>query len=147
MSDKTLEVLKKYRTIAVVGCSRDPSKDAHRIPNYMKENGYKIIPINPYADEILGKRCYPTLLDMPENLQKTVEILDIFRPSEDVPPIVDQAITIRKTVGRPFVIWMQLGIVHERAGERARRAGMDVIMDRCLLVEHRRLVAASQTKM
>lgn len=135
----TVEILRKYRTIAVVGCSRDPSKDARQIPRYMKENGYRIIPVNPLAEEVLGERCYKTLLDMPEDVQKMVEIVDIFRPSEDVPAIVDQAIEMKRRVGRPMVVWTQLGIVNDMAAEWARKAGLDVVMNRCLMIEHKRM--------
>lgn len=134
-----IEGILGLKNIAVVGCSRDPSKDAHRIPRYLKEHGYRIIPINPFADEILGERCYPSLLEMPDDLKSTVDVVDIFRPSRDVPPIVDQALELKKKYGRPKVIWMQLGIVNEGAARNARKAGMTVVMDRCMKIEHMRL--------
>jgi hypothetical protein len=134
-----IEGILGLKNIAVVGCSRDPSKDAHRIPRYLKEHGYRIIPINPFADKILGERCYPSLLEMPDDLKSTVDVVDIFRPSRDVPPIVDQALELKKKYGRPKVIWMQLGIVNEGAARNARKAGMTVVMDRCMKIEHMRL--------
>jgi len=133
-------VLERYSTIAVVGLSRDPAKDSYEVAEYLKPRGYRVIPINPFADEILGEKCYKTLLEVPENLQKTIEIVDIFRPAEDVPPIVDQAIRLKKMYGNPRVVWMQLGIVNEVAAERARKAGLVVVMDRCLMIEHKRLI-------
>lgn len=134
---KTKEIL-SLKTIAVVGCSRDEGKDAHLIPKYLKEHGYRIIPINPFADEILGERCYPSLMEMPEELKKTVDVVDIFRPSRDVPPIVDQALELKKKYGAPKVVWMQLGIVNEEAAKKARAAGIEVAMDRCMKIEHMR---------
>jgi len=133
-------VLERYSTIAVVGLSRDPAKDSYRVAEYLKARSYRIIPINPFADEILGEKCYRTLLDVPESLQNTIEIVDIFRPAEDVPPIVDQAIQLKKMYGNPRVVWMQLGIVNEVAAERARKAGLVVVMDRCMMIEHKRLI-------
>jgi len=133
-------VLERYSTIAVVGLSRDPAKDSYRVAEYLKARGYRVIPINPFADEILGEKCYRTLLDVPESLQKTIEIVDIFRPVEDVLPIIDQAIRLNKMYGNPRVVWMQLGIVNEVAAERARKAGLIVIMDRCMMIGHKRLI-------
>jgi len=133
------EILQNYRTIAVVGLSQDPHKDSHRVAAYLKTHGYRIIPVNPSAQEVLGEKSYPTLLDIPEEIQKTIEVVDVFRRSEDVPPIVEQAISLKKKLGHPFVVWMQLGIANEEAAQAARRAGLVVVMDRCLMVEHRRL--------
>lgn len=140
MSDEDMrEILTKYRTVAVVGLSRDPSKYSYAVADYLKKHGFNIIPVNPLADEIMGLKSYKTLLDIPSELQKTIEIVDIFRPSADVPPIVEQAIQLRQIHGAPQVIWMQLDIVNEQAAEMARKAGMMVIMDRCMMREHRAL--------
>ncbi len=128
----------EFKTIAVVGCSRDPAKDAHRIPRYLKEHGYNIIPINPFSDEILGEKCYPSLLELPEELKSAIEIIDIFRPSMDVLPIVEQAVELKKEFDKPYVIWMQLGIKSKEGARIARDAGMAVGMDRCLKIEHMR---------
>jgi len=133
-------ILKEYSKVSVVGLSRDPTKDSYVVAAYLKEHGYKIIPINPFADEILGEKCYKSLLDLPEELQKTVEIVDIFRPSKDVPPIVDQAVQLKKKYGNPYVVWMQLGIVNEEAAKKARDAGLIVVMDKCMMVEHRNIL-------
>ena len=133
------EVLEKYRVIAVVGLSKEPGKDSHRVSAYLKQHGYRIIPVNPFADEVLGEKSYPSLLDIPFEIQKTIEIVDIFRPGKDVPPIMEQAIKLKEKNGKPFVVWMQLGIVNEQAAEAGRRAGLIVVMDKCLMVEHRRL--------
>lgn len=128
-------VLKSCRTVAAVGLSRNPDKDSYRVAHYLQSVGYRIIPVNPFANEILGEKCYNSLLDIPE----TIEIVDIFRPSEDVPPIVEEAIEIKKKRGTPNVVWMQLGIVNEEAARQAREAGFTVVMNRCMMVEHRRL--------
>ena len=138
--DQIREILTKYKTIAVVGLSKEPEKDSHRVSAYMKQHGYRIIPINPFADEVLGEKSYKSLLDVPAQIQKTLEIVDVFRPAMDVPPIVDQAIQLKALYGRLFVVWMQIGIVNEQAAEVARKAGLIVIMDKCIMVEHERLI-------
>jgi uncharacterized protein len=148
LSDEDMrEILTKYRTVAVVGLSRDPSKYSYAVADYLKKHGFNIIPVNPLADEIMGLKSYKTLLDIPSELQKTVEIVDIFRPSADVSPIVEQAIQLRQIHGAPQVIWMQLDIVDEQAAEMARKAGMTVIMDRCMMMEHRALEGRGDKKM
>lgn len=134
-TEQIKSILEKHKAVAVVGLSKDPAKDSHRVAKYLKRKGYGIIPINPFADAILGEKCYKTLLDMPE----TVEIVDVFRPAKEVMPIVEQAIEMKKRHGNPRVIWMQLGIVNEEAARRARDAGLTVIMDRCMMAEHKRL--------
>jgi len=133
------EILEKYRVIAVVGLSKEPGKDSHKVSAYLKQHGYRIIPVNPFAEEVLGEKSYPSLLEIPSEIQKTIEVVDIFRPTEDVLPIVEQVIKLRALYGKPLVIWMQLGIVNEQAAEAAKRAGLIVVMDRCLMVEHYRL--------
>lgn len=138
--DQIREILTKYKTIAVVGLSKEPEKDSHRVSAYMKQHGYRIIPINPFTDEVLGEKSYKSLLDIPAQIQKTIEIVDVFRPANDVPPIVDQAIQLEASYGRPFVVWLQIGIVNEQAAEAARKAGLIVIMDKCIMVEHERLI-------
>ena len=138
--DQIRDLLKKYKVIAVVGLSKELEKDSHIVSAYLKQHGYRIIPVNPFADEVLAEKSYKSLLDIPPEIQKTIEIVDIFRPSKDVPPIVEQVIKLKQTYGKPFVVWMQLGIVNAQAAEAARRAGLIVVMDKCLMVEHHRLV-------
>ena len=133
-------ILNSYRTIAVVGISRQKIKDSHIVAEYMKSKGYRIIPINPFADEILGEKCYKSLLEMPEELQKQVEIVDIFRPSDKVMPVVEEAIRLRERHGNLKVIWMQLGIANEEAARKAEAAGLRVIMNKCIMSEHKRLI-------
>jgi len=145
--DEIKDVLEKYRTVAVVGLSRDSSKDSHMVAQFLKSRGWRIIPVNPFVDEVLGEKCYRSLLEMPEDVQKTIEVVDIFRPPQDVPSIVDQAIQLREKNGKPHVVWMQLGIVNEEAAARARKAGLTVIMDRCMKVESERLEKEKDTEL
>lgn len=133
------EILKKTKVIAVVGLSPDPEKDSHIVSVYLKQHGYKIIPVNPFASEILSEKSYPSLFDIPFEIQKTIDIVDIFRPAKDVQPIIEQAIKIKQIYGRPLVVWLQLGIINEQAAKMAEQADLVVVMDKCLMVEHRRL--------
>lgn len=133
------EILTKYKTVAVVGASRDSSKDSHRVAKYLKKNGFRIVPINPHADKILGEKSYKSLLKTPTKAQRVLEIVDIFRPSDDVVPIVEQVITLRKKHCNPQVVWMQIGIINEQAAELSVKAGLTVVMDRCIMQEHQRL--------
>jgi predicted CoA-binding protein len=128
-------VLESYRTVAVVGLSRDPAKASYRVAQYLQSAGYRIIPVNPFVDEVLGEKSYKSLLDVPE----AIEVVDIFRPSEDVPAIVEEVIELKSRLGTPKVIWMQLGIVNKEAARRTKETGFTVVMDRCMMVEHRRL--------
>ena len=130
------EILKKSKVIAVVGLSKEMGKDSHRVSAYMQQQGYRIIPVNPFADEVLGEKSYPSLLDIPAELAKTIEIVDIFRRAEDVPLIVEQSIKLKEAYGNLKAVWMQLGIVNKQAAEAAKKAGLTVVMDRCLMVEH-----------
>ncbi|MEW6222151.1 MAG: CoA-binding protein [Candidatus Hadarchaeota archaeon] len=138
--DETLKII-CLKTVAVVGLSRDPAKDSHRVATYLKNHGHRIVPINPLAGEILGEKCYKSLLGAPEELQKSIEVVDIFRPSEDVPPIVEQAIQLKQKHGKLRAVWMQLDIVNEQAAKLAKGAGLDVVMNRCMMIEHKRLGA------
>jgi predicted CoA-binding protein len=133
------EILIKYRTVAVVGVSRDPSKDSHRVAKYLQSQGFHVIPVNPTADEVLGEKCYKSLLEMPVDIQRTIEIVDIFRPSSDTPAIVKQAVKLKERYDKPYVVWMQLGIINEQAAETARQAGITVVMNRCMMQEHAKL--------
>ncbi len=139
-SDKEIErILTNYRTVAVVGLSADSSKYSHVVAKFLQSKGWRIIPVNPNVETVLGEKSYKSLIDLPESVQKTVEVVDIFRRSEDVPPVVDQAIQLYAKNGKPFVVWMQLGIVNDEAAARARKAGLTVVMDKCMKVEFQRL--------
>ncbi len=133
------QILAESRTIAVVGLSRDPDKASYRVAAYLKKQGFRIVPVNPSADEILGEKSYRSLLEIPVDVQKTLDVVDVFRPAKDVLAIVEQAVKLKKANGKPCVVWMQLGIVNEQAAETARKAGLTVVMDRCMMVEHMHL--------
>lgn len=137
-SEQSMKAALRSKTIAVVGLSKNPEKDSNDVASYLKSHGYRIVPINPTADEILGEKCYASLLDLPDELKRQVEVVDIFRRPEDVPPIVEEAIQLRKNHSRLTAVWMQLGIVNEEAATKARKAGLNVVMDRCMKFEHGR---------
>ena len=137
--NETKEILTKYKTVAVVGLSRKPEKDSYRVSAYLKKHGFRIIPVNPFTDKVLGEKSYESLLGIPSEIQKTIEVVDIFRPVKDVPLIVEQAIKLKKRNGKPHVVWMQLGIVNEKAAEAATKAGLTVVMNKCMMIEHKRL--------
>ena len=126
------EILEAYHTVAVVGLSDDDTRPSYTVASYLKNAGYHIIPVNPTETEVLGEKAYPNLLSIPE----PVDIVDIFRRPENVPPHVDEAITIGAKV-----VWMQLGISNEEADVKARAAGLEVIQDRCIRAAHRELLA------
>ncbi|OAQ51181.1 succinate--CoA ligase [Natrinema mahii] len=128
-----IEEILEYETIAVVGCSSTPGKAAHDVPKYLLEHGYDVIPVNPYAEEIFGREVADSLADVEDE----IDIVCIFRPSEEVSEIVDAALE-RDDVE---VVWTQQGIRDDEAAARAETAGRTVVQDRCLKVQHRRLVA------
>ena len=130
MGDDAKEILNESKTVAVVGISDKPERPSHKVASYLQEHGYSVIPVNPRLDEVLGERCYGSLEAVPEK----VDLVDIFRRSEDLPPIVESAIKIGAKA-----IWMQEGIINEEAAHIARAAGLTVIMDRCMLKEHSKL--------
>jgi thioredoxin len=147
-SSKDVEkILTDYRTVAVVGLSADSSKDSHIVAKFLQSKGWRIIPVNPNVGEILGEKSYKSLVDLPVPVQKEVEVVDIFRRSEDVPPIVDQAIQLREKNGKPYVVWMQLGIVNEEAAARARKSGLTVVMDKCMKVEFQHLESGEDAEL
>lgn len=121
------DILNSSKVIAIVGLSPNPNRPSHEVASYLIKQGYKIIPVNPNAREILGERCYPNLSSIPE----PVDVVDIFRRSEEVPAIVEEAIKIGAKA-----IWMQEGIINEEGAARAKEAGLMVVMDRCMLKEH-----------
>jgi len=123
-------LLRSAHTIAVVGLSSKRWRPSYGVSEYMKQAGYRIIPVNPGLSEVLGEKCYPDLAAVPE----TIDIVDIFRRSEFVPEVVEAAIRVGAKA-----VWMQEGVIHEAAARMARKAGLTVVMDRCLLKEHRKL--------
>ena len=130
-ADPILEILEQFKTIAVVGLSSNPSRASYEVTEYMQSVGYKIIPVNPNETEVLGEKSYARLEDVPEK----IEIVDVFRRAAEVPPVVESAIRVGAKV-----VWMQLGIENAEAAERARAAGLIVVEDACIRVEHRRRV-------
>jgi predicted CoA-binding protein len=134
-SDDAVRKLLDNDTIAVVGCSTTPGKAAHDIPRYMRDNGYDIVPVNPFADEIFGEEAYDSLEDVPDD----IDLVNVFRPSEEVPDIVDDVLARHEEAGDIDALWLQLNIRHDEAADRAVDAGLDVVQDKCLKVEHQRL--------
>ena len=127
-SDVIGELLKRTKTIAVVGLSNNPLRPSHGVSAYMQSHGYRVIPVNPSIQSALGEKAYASLLDVPEK----IDLVNIFRRSEFVEEIVDQAIQLKVPA-----VWMQQDVIHEKAAEKARQAGIFVVMDRCILIEHR----------
>ena len=129
-------ILKENRTIAVVGLSAQWFRPSFFAAKYLQEHGYRVIPVNPAYPQILGETCYPSLLEVPER----VDVVDVFRKPEDVPPIVDDAIRIGAKV-----LWLQIGVIHQAAEQRAREAGLEVVANRCMKIEHARLFGGLRT--
>jgi predicted CoA-binding protein len=125
-----LNILRSVKVVAVVGISRDPSKPAHYVPKFLKEKGYRIVPVNPFADEVLGEKAYKSLEEIPFK----VDVVNVFRPSGDVLPIAEQAI------GKAEVLWMQEGVYSREAAEKARSSGLKVVWNRCMMKEYVRLI-------
>ena len=134
--EEIFDILKKYKTVAVIGMSKNPEKDSYRIPEYLMKSGYRVIPVNPSADEILGQKSYKRLSDVPGD----IDIVDVFRPSDDIPNYVQDVIQ-----KKPKVFWEQLGIHNPEAEEKIASAGIKVVYDRCILVEHRKFGLISLT--
>ena len=130
-SDSELRKIYDLKNIAVVGMSKNEGKPAHFVPKYLIEHGYNVIPVNPTITEVLGRKSYPSIADIPDD----VDVVDVFRRSEDVPPVVNDA-TNKKGIK---VIWMQSGIYNEEAERKAKENGIDVVFNRCMMVEHNRL--------
>lgn len=130
------EVMRKYRVIAVVGASKNPEKDANTVPAYLQDHGYTIIPVNPTTNEVNGLKAYPSLADIPDELARTVEVVDVFRPSEELPEVARKVAEMRKKTGRPFVFWAQLHLENEDAKRILGEAEVDYVMDRCMRIEH-----------
>ncbi|NEX14092.1 MAG: CoA-binding protein [Prosthecochloris sp.] len=128
------EILESYKHVAVVGLSEKRDRPSHNVTKYLIHAGYTIYPVNPNLDKVFGITCYPSLLDIPDEKRKNIEIVDIFRKAEHVDRIVDEAIEIGAKV-----IWMQLGIINDKAAGKAREAGLEVVENQCMAVEHHHL--------
>jgi len=129
-SDDEIKQIFSLKNVAVVGMSKHPEKAAHFVPKYLSEQGFNILPVNPTSSEILNKKCYSSVTEVDE----PIDIVDVFRPSDQVLPFVEQAITMK-----PKVIWLQQGIHNQEAEELARKEGIKVVFNRCMLAEHQRL--------
>lgn len=129
-TDEQIKKIYSLKNIAIVGMSKNPEKAAHYVPKYLLEKGYNVIPVNPTTSEILGRKCFPTLLDV----SVAVDVVDVFRPSDQVKPVVEEAIKIK-----PKVIWLQEGIHNSEAERLAQEAGIEVVFNRCMLAEYQRL--------
>ncbi len=125
------QILRTANTIAVVGASPKPWRDSGSIAQFLKARGYTVIPVNPAYNDVLGMKCYPDLA----STKAQIDIVDIFRKPEEVLPLIDEAIAVGAST-----VWMQLEVVNEEAAQRAEKAGLNVIMDKCIAVEHRRLI-------
>src|ERR671932_2301886 len=131
-SDSQIEEFYQLKNIAVVGVSKNEEKPSHQVPKYLIEHGYNVIPVNPTVNEVLGRKCYPSIADIPER----IDIVDVFRKSEDVPAVVDDMLKKKDWIK---VLWMQLGIHNEDAEKKAKENGIDVVYNRCMMEEHKRL--------
>jgi hypothetical protein len=131
VADRVLELLKKAKTIAVVGLTDDATQPSHRVSTYLQSKGYRVVPINPKLSEVLGEKAYPSLSEAAK--EEEIDIVDVFRRPDAVPAIVDEVLALKLPV-----LWLQETVVHEEAAEKARQAGVTVVMDRCIMKEHRR---------
>lgn len=127
-------ILKEAKTIAVVGLSTNPTRESHMVASYLKARGYRIVPVNPGAEEILGEKSYPNL----ESIKEPIDVVDVFRRPEHLPEIARQAVKIGAKV-----LWMQLGVANNDAARTAQAGGLEVVQDRCMMAEHSRLMAAA----
>jgi len=134
-SEKIKDILSESKKIAIVGLSPKEDRDSNKVAKYLLENGYEIVPVNPGQKQILGQKCYPSLEEIPFS----VDVADLFLNPARVPPVVDQA--IKKGLD---IIWMQLGVIHNEAAQKARDAGITVVMDRCIKQEHEKLTAENK---
>ncbi|MDV3292845.1 MAG: CoA-binding protein [Nitrososphaerales archaeon] len=130
------EVIRKYRFVAVVGASKNPEKEAYTVPQYLQKHGFKVVPVNPTADSIHGEQAYPTLSALPDSVARSVEVVEVFRPSEELPQIASQVVEMKRKTGRPFVFWAQQGIENEEAKSTLGAGGVDYVMDACMRTMH-----------
>lgn len=139
----TAQILKKYQVIAVIGCSRDVTKDAHTVPAYLKSKGYRVIPINPSGEDILGQKSYKSLAEVPYDLKDKIEVVEIFRPSSELLPIVQMIIKEKRNLPALKVIWAQLGIQDGAAKTLAEQAALVFIQNRCMMRDYRAKISFS----
>jgi len=130
------EVMRKYNVIAVVGASKNPEKEAFTVPAYLQQHGYTIVPVNPTTDMVNGLKSYPSLADIPPELARRVDVVEVFRPSEEFPEVAKQVARMKEKTGRPFVFWGQLGLENDDAKRILTETKVDYVMDKCMRVEH-----------
>jgi predicted CoA-binding protein len=133
------DALRACKVVAVVGASKNPEKQAYSVPLYLKEHGYTVIPVNPTVDMILGEKSYRSLADIPEELAERVDIVDVFRPSEELGGVATQAAEMKSKTGRPLVFWAQLGLESDDAKAILQKAGIDYVMNACMRTHHQML--------
>jgi hypothetical protein len=131
-----VDVLRKYRVVAVIGASKTPGKEAFTVPLYMQQHGFTVIPVNPSADSINGVKAYPSLASLPDNVATTVEVVNVFRPSQELPEIARQVVEMKRRTGRPFVFWAQLGLKSEEAKRILESERIEYVMDACMRTQH-----------
>jgi hypothetical protein len=130
------DVVNKYRFVAVVGASKSPEKEAFTVPQYLQRHGFRIVPVNPTADSVHGEKAFPTLAALPDEIARKVEVVEVFRPSEELPQVATQVVEMKRKTGRPFVLWAQQGIESEEAKMILENARVDYVMDACMRTIH-----------
>ena len=138
------EVMRTRRTIAVVGASKNPEKEANMVPLYLRQHGYRVVPVNPSADQIVGEKAYPSLDAIPDDLAKAVEVVDVFRPSEELPQVARQVAELARRTGRTYVFWAQLGLKSDEAMAVLEGAGLPYVMDACMKIVHESLTSGAR---
>jgi len=131
-----VEVMRAHKVIAVVGASTNPGKEAHTVPAYLREHGYRVIPINPTADMILGEAAFPSLASLPDKLAKEVEVVEVFRPSGELPEVARQVVEMSKKHGRRYVFWSQTGLENDEAKAILSGGKVPYVMNACMRVVH-----------
>ena len=131
-----VEVMRAHRVIAVVGASKNPDKEAHTVPAYLREHGYRIVPVNPSADTVFGERAFPSLASLPDQLAREVEVVEVFRPSEELPQVARQVVEMSKRYGKGYVFWSQTGLESDEAKAILAEAKVPYVMDACMRVVH-----------
>ncbi|MBI4176745.1 MAG: CoA-binding protein [Candidatus Aenigmarchaeota archaeon] len=140
----TKEILKKYQVIAVMGCSRDVTKDAHTVPAYMKSKGYRVIPVNPSGEEILGEKSYKSLAEIPYGLKDKIEIINIFRPSPELLAATQAIVKEKRNLPSLKVVWAQLGIQDDAAKSLAEQNGLIFVQNRCMMRDYQAKISFSR---
>lgn len=146
MSESEIKKILQLKHIAVVGLSKDPAKDSHRVALYLKQHGYPIVPVNPTADMVLEQVCFPSLSQIPPEIAGSIEVVDVFRPSEEALEILLQALKLRGAYGRVKALWLQEGIKNPKTEKFAKEAGLWFVQNKCIMKEHKRLFGKKKGK-